>query len=178
MYGTVSESYPDPAGSARESAASAARPLNPVIRPPRPVMVTAAPRPAAEQQAPAAEIPDEQSYVLDIQSGDFGNALNSYRIVVVKAWAKWCAPCKHLGKKMETLAHSLADYTRNRHVLFLSDDIDHPSTLHREKVEVVPTIFLYHQGKLESVYTGLDYDQFLHKLKAHLDQPVPTPTAQ
>ncbi|NDE14253.1 thioredoxin [bacterium] len=169
MYGSFSDAYPDPNATIPNPAA-AARPLNPAIRP-RESSVVRQPQPPPSE--PPAEKPQD-SYVLDIQSGDFSGALSTYRVVVVKAWAKWCAPCKHLGQKMETLAYSLADYTRNKHVLCLADDIDHPSSIHREKVDVVPTVFVYHQGRLESVYTGLDYDQFLHKLKALLDHPVPT----
>lgn len=92
--------------------------------------------------------------------------LKKYKIIVVKAWAKWCQPCLHASKKIGELSHQLQDYIKLKHLLFMSDDIDSPNSLHREKVQdfVIPAFFIYYKGELDSVYPGNEYSNFIQKL--------------
>lgn len=101
---------------------------------------------------------------------DFRETLRNKRIVVVKAWANWCQPCKVFGPKMEDLGKQLEAYIKTHHLCFLNEDIDDEESIHREKLEVVPTFFIYNKGKLEQVFTGVDFDAFQQYLYQALQQ--------
>lgn len=85
-------------------------------------------------------------------------ALKNSRVVVVKAEADWCEPCKVLTPKYEALAESCGEIKDN--FTFFTDDIDSETSYHADKVTAVPTFFVYTDGSLEpkKTFTG-DFDQ-------------------
>jgi len=106
--------------------------------------------------------------------------LSDYPVVVVKAWATWCEPCKTASKNLNILIQTLQDTyptvfqsqvdTHQRPLmLFLDDNIDEES-VHRDRVSVVPTFFIYSsingQNKLQT-YTNIEFpdvETALHQL--------------
>lgn len=97
----------------------------------------------------------------------FQNYLNEYQIVIVKAWASWCVPCEIFSKKIDELVIQLNTYINNKYIVFLSDNIDDSNSIHHDKVDVVPTFFVYIHGNLDNVFTGVDYDlliKYIYKM--------------
>jgi thiol-disulfide isomerase/thioredoxin len=87
-------------------------------------------------------------------------ALKNSRIVVVKAEADWCEPCKVLTPKYEELAMKCSEFKDN--FTFFTDDIDSETSYHVDKVTAVPTFFVYTDGSIEpkKTFTG-DFDQLV-----------------
>ena len=85
-------------------------------------------------------------------------ALKNSRVVVVKAEADWCEPCKVLAPKYEELAAKCS--SMKDHFVFLTDDIDRETSYHAAKVTAVPTFFVYTDGDVnpKKTFTG-DFDQ-------------------
>ena len=84
-------------------------------------------------------------------------ALKNTRIVVVKAEAGWCEPCKALQPKYEELAQKACT---TKEFTFFTDDIDKDSSIHASKVTAVPAFFVYTDGDMnpKKQFTG-DFDQ-------------------
>lgn len=123
-----------------------------------------------------AEIPVQESeFIKDIQSQNFGEILQVNKIVVVKAWATWCEPCKIAKEKIELLASQLTDYITNNYICFLNDNIDHENSIHKRKVDVIPTFFVYFKGQLAHVFTGVEFDNLVESIKVLLSQPDNAP---
>lgn len=108
------------------------------------------------------------SDIIDVQH--LNGCLNKYKIVVVKAWASWCEPCKLAGVKIEALAKQLDLYIKNNYIIFLNENINNENSLHKNKLEVVPTFFIYYKGKLASVFNGLEFDKFQDKIVEYLNK--------
>jgi thiol-disulfide isomerase/thioredoxin len=121
----------------------------------------------------------ESKYIKDIQSQNFGEMLQVNKIVIVKAWASWCEPCKIAKEKTELLASQLTEYIDNNYICFLNDNIDHENSYHKKKVDVIPTFFVYFRGTLGHVYTGVEFDELVETIKVLLSQPDhgPVPVA-
>ena len=129
---------------------------------------------AYPEKKPVASEIEESAYVKDIQ--DFQNlksALLNYKIVVVKAWAQWCQPCKLAKQKLDGLAEQLKDYISNNYIFFLSDNIDSETSVHKKMVDVVPTFFIYFRGgfKPTHVFTGVEFDKLVETIQILLSQP-------
>lgn len=82
-----------------------------------------------------------------------------FEMVVVDCYADWCQPCKHASKKFEELGKSLGSlFSLNRLILF-KDNIERDDSPHRDKIDVVPTFFVYIKSRLVKVFTGVDFDE-------------------
>ena len=91
-------------------------------------------------------------------------ALKCSRVVVVKAEAEWCEPCKVLAPKYEELAASCANIAGG--FAFFTDDVDKENSPHAAKVTAVPTFFVYTDGDPvpKKIFTG-DFDQLSELIK-------------
>jgi len=85
-------------------------------------------------------------------------ALKNSRVVIVKAGAAWCEPCKVLTPQYEALATKCG--VLKNHFAFFTDDIDSKTSHHASKVTAVPSFFVYTDGNLtaKKQFTG-DFDQ-------------------
>src|SRR5262245_14772440 len=82
--------------------------------------------------------------VKDLNESDFDQAvLQSEKLVLVDFWAQWCRPCRALAPIIETIAEQYAGTAR---VLKLNID-DNPSVLQRYRIQVLPTLILFEDGK-------------------------------
>ena len=89
------------------------------------------------------------------ERNEFVRSLKNGRILIIKAYANWCGPCKKIAPHFEQLAkiHKDKDY-----IIFTKDNIDNEHSPHREIVSAIPTFFFYFEGKKQDklTYTGAD----------------------
>jgi thiol-disulfide isomerase/thioredoxin len=64
-------------------------------------------------------------------------------IIVIYMWSEGCRPCHLIRDKYESLASQL----QNEDVQFYKDNIDLPTSFHKEQVDVVPTFFIICDGQ-------------------------------
>lgn len=93
-------------------------------------------------------------------------------VVVVYMWSDTCRPCHLIRDKFEQLAHQFQD---EGNVLFFKDNIDLPTSFHRDQVDVVPTFFLLCDGRelkhptYKSIYNGWS-EQIQESVQYHISQ--------
>ncbi|MBQ8426679.1 MAG: thioredoxin [Clostridia bacterium] len=86
--------------------------------------------------------------------------INSDLPVIVDFWATWCGPCRMIAPIIEELANELYGKVKVGKV-----NVDEEMELAVEyKVESIPTIFLFKDGKVEKKLIGLsDKEEILNK---------------
>lgn len=99
-----------------------------------------------------------------INKEEFENdVLKSKKLVLVDFFATWCGPCQMLAPILEELSKENQDFE------IVKIDIDQERDLAIEnKIEFVPTIVLFKQGKEVDRITGvLDKNEILEKVKLY-----------
>ena len=78
-------------------------------------------------------------------------------IVLVDFWATWCGPCRIQGPIVDEIAKEM-----NGKVTVCKMDIDkNPSTPARFKIQYIPTIIIFKDGKMIETLTGLNNKETL-----------------
>jgi thioredoxin 1 len=98
---------------------------------------------------------DEASFATDV--------LGSDQLVLVDFWAPWCAPCRVMGGLLEEVAPL---YTGRVRILKLNVD-DSPGIAQRFGITGIPTMILFHKGKVVDQIVGA---MPLNPLRAWLDR--------
>ena len=71
------------------------------------------------------------------------NAMDGSSPVLVEFWAPWCVYCRRIGPAMQRVAQQ----NRDRLVVGQVNIDDEAALARRERIEVVPTLVLYHRGE-------------------------------
>lgn len=95
--------------------------------------------------------------VMDTNDATFENAVKSDDLVVVDCWAPWCGPCRILAPTIEGLAK---DYSGRVRFYKLNTD-DNPKVAAQFRIRSIPTIFMFHKGKLEDTIIGAVPRQYI-----------------
>ena len=113
---------------------------------------------------PRQIVQENYQYIIPIrESKDFIEFLKKNQIVVVKAWASYCQPCKVFGEKLEELARNIySNMNAQNLIVFLSDNIERENSIFAKQVNVIPTFFIFYRSKLMRVHTALEYKQFVN----------------
>lgn len=74
---------------------------------------------------------------------DFENALRDGKTILVDYWAPWCTYCRRIGPAYEKIAQQ---YGEQLVVAKVNID-DEPQLAHQERIEVIPTLVFYKDGK-------------------------------
>lgn len=82
--------------------------------------------------------------VLEMNSELFNQAVNQGdKPVLVDFWAPWCVYCRRIAPAYEKIAQQYAD----RLVVAKVNIDDNPDLARQERIEVIPTLVLYHKGE-------------------------------
>lgn len=98
--------------------------------------------------------------------------VNKTPVIVIYMWSDTCRPCHLIRDKFEQLAHQFKD---DDNILFFKDNIDIPTSFHKNQVDVVPTFFLLCDGRelkhptYKSIYNGWS-EQIQESIQYHISQ--------
>jgi len=88
--------------------------------------------------------------------------LKAEQPVLVDFWAPWCGPCRMLGPIIEELAKEFDGKVR---VAKLNTD-DNPASAGRFKIQAIPTLLFFKEGKLVEQMQGVHSKE---EIKKHLN---------
>ena len=101
---------------------------------------------------------------------DLTKIIELFPIVVVDVWAEWCEPCKKVSVLYEELAKRFLEAHQKRLVIFVKDNIDHPDSYHADKVQSIPTIFIYVNKELVFRSDGYEEEKIVSLLQGWLQK--------
>lgn len=81
--------------------------------------------------------------MMDLNEKRYEELLQSDKPLLVEYWAPWCVYCRRIVPAMEQLAAKKGEIVT---VGRINID-DFPNLAQRERIEVVPTLVLYHKGE-------------------------------
>lgn len=81
---------------------------------------------------------------VNINNNQFQEMLHGDKPLLVDYWAPWCGYCRRIGPAYERIAEQFADSVN---VVKVNID-DEPMLAHQERIEVIPTLVLYREGKV------------------------------
>lgn len=113
------------------------------------------------------------SYDIPTDVEQWKQVVSQTPVIVIYMWSNTCRPCHLIRDKFEQLAHMF----QNDNVLFFKDNIDLPTSFHKNQIDVVPTFFLLCDGRelkhpvYKSIYNGWS-DQMKDSIQYHISQSI------
>ena len=92
-------------------------------------------------------------------------------VALVDFWAPWCLPCRFVGPAIENVAQAFEGRAR---VGKLNVD-EHPQTAARYHISGIPTVALFHHGRLITTFMGVRPEPFYRRAIEAALQPTPAP---
>ena len=87
---------------------------------------------------------EDKDLVMELNSGNFEEALNKHPLLVIDCWAPWCAPCRMVAPVIEELAR---DYQGQ--ITFGKLNIDKNQTIAiKYQIMSIPTLLIFKNGQL------------------------------
>ncbi|MDF1808719.1 MAG: thioredoxin [Phycisphaerales bacterium] len=100
--------------------------------------------------------------LIELDSSNFEEAIQSETATLVDFWAPWCGPCRALGPTIEKLADNLGDRAQ---VGKLNID-DHPDLAAKFGINSIPTVLVFKDGKVTDKFVGIrPYTDYFHALE-------------
>lgn len=82
--------------------------------------------------------------------------------VLVDFWASWCAPCRRIAPVLEELSDELKGKVKIAKIN-INDD---PDLAYKYKINTIPTMLLFENGKVKDSFVGaLGKEQLISLLK-------------
>ena len=109
---------------------------------------------------------DEAGHPREFTDATFDRELRAAgdRPVLVDAWATWCPPCRMIAPTIDQLAKE----SNGRWVVAKLDVDANPATAQRYRIESIPTLLIFRNGRLAEQMVGLQPKQAIQaKLEAH-----------
>lgn len=80
---------------------------------------------------------------INMNEKQFQDRMNEGQWILVDYWAPWCGYCRRIGPAYDKVAEQWG-----QQITVAKINIDEePQLAHREMIEVIPTLVLYHDGK-------------------------------
>lgn len=93
----------------------------------------------------------DQGQVVKVDDGSFAREVLAGGPVLVDCWAPWCGPCQTIAPILEELA---SEYLGGVKITKLNVD-ENPLTAAQYKIQSIPTILIFKDGKLTGSLVGL-----------------------
>lgn len=100
-----------------------------------------------------------------MEAGDveFGDAVDTKRLVLVDLWAPWCGPCRMVAPVLEKLSNEFADTLK---VVKVNVD-ESPHTAQRYEARSIPMLLFMRDGELIDTVVGAQPE---HVLRSRIEQ--------
>lgn len=90
------------------------------------------------------------SMIVEINSENFQEKIDSHDVVLVDIWAPWCGPCKILSPTVDQVAHEMGSKVLVGK-MNADDNMDFCTKL---GVRSIPTLLFYKSGKVHEKKVG------------------------
>ena len=94
---------------------------------------------------------------------DFGEAVDTKRLVLVDLWAPWCGPCRTVAPVLERLS---IEFAATLKVVKVNVD-ESPRTSQRYEARSIPMLLFMRDGELVDTVVGAQPE---HVLRARIEQ--------
>src|SRR4051812_33617292 len=122
------------------------------------------------QKLPTSATTASDTKPLTITDATFATAvLQSDKPVLLDCWAPWCGPCRMIAPIVDQLAAESA----GRYLIAKLNTDENPAISTQFRIDAIPTMLLFHRGKLIDRIVGMQPKQ---ALQARLDQIAHQPT--
>ena len=99
----------------------------------------------------------------EVTSSDIDQFVQGGSLTVVDCYAPWCAPCRVLKPKLESISKDFED------VLFLTLNIDEaPDFVKAHRIRSIPTLLFFKSGSVVHTMVGVPSEKLLEeKIEAY-----------
>ncbi len=87
---------------------------------------------------------------IEVNSQNFDQLTSSDKPCLIDFWAEWCGPCRMLSPIINELSEELAD----KITICKCNVDDNMSIAEKFKVMSIPTLIIFHKGKLVDQHIG------------------------
>jgi thioredoxin 2 len=102
-------------------------------------------------------------WLVDAGDVDFGDAVDTKRLVLVDLWAPWCAPCRRVAPVLEALSSEFASTLK---VVKVNVD-ESPRIAQRYEARSIPMLLFMRDGQLVDTVVGAQPE---HVLRTRIEQ--------
>jgi thioredoxin 2 len=102
-------------------------------------------------------------WLVEAGDADFGDAVDTKRLVLVDLWAPWCGPCRMVAPVLEKLSK---DFASTLKVVKVNVD-ESPRTAQRYEARSIPMLLFMRDGELIDTVVGAQPE---HVLRARIEQ--------
>lgn len=102
-------------------------------------------------------------WLVEAGDDDFGDAVDTKRLVVVDLWAPWCGPCRMVAPVLEKLSN---DFAATLKVVKVNVD-ESPRTARRYEARSIPMLLFMRDSELIDTVVGAQPE---HVLRSRIEQ--------